>query len=99
MPISPVDRQTIAARAATIYERAACVTPAAAAAAILQPTPAALAAIRAWNQAFAPGDEPAFLHRLAWDGLDRATVLAASAEPGPGASRSGAVVGLAGSHL
>jgi type 2 lantibiotic biosynthesis protein LanM len=78
-----LDIQSIAARAADIYDRASRVTPADAKVAAWAPDPAALAAVQAWNQAFSPGDEDAFRRRLAWDNLDLPTVLAAASDARP----------------
>jgi type 2 lantibiotic biosynthesis protein LanM len=39
------------------------------------------ALVRAWNQAFSPGDPEAFAHRLRWDGLDYETALRAAVDP------------------
>jgi type 2 lantibiotic biosynthesis protein LanM len=64
------------------------VSPADVAAAQPASDPSAQSAIRAWNQAFSPGDESAFLRRLSWDGLDLTIVLAAAADPGPPAAET-----------
>jgi type 2 lantibiotic biosynthesis protein LanM len=74
MAFSPTDKRTLSFLAATIDDRAAAIDrgslPASAAG------PAADALLRAWNQAFSPGDAAAFERRLRWEGLNRDGVAA-----------------------
>jgi type 2 lantibiotic biosynthesis protein LanM len=73
MPFSPEDKRALSFRAAAIYDRAAAIDRSS-----VPPTaaPAADAVLRAWNQAFSPGDAAAFERRLRWDGLDRDDIAA-----------------------
>ena len=80
------DRCDIGFRAASVPERLASVavrTGRAAAAQTTQPTTpsAAAASVQAWQQAFSPNDPVAFARRLAWDGLDAASVRTALDAP------------------
>jgi type 2 lantibiotic biosynthesis protein LanM len=69
----------VAARALGVYDRAAPADAARVVAACLDPrVPRAL---RAWCDAFAPGDPAALARRLAWDGLDVTTALCALKPP------------------
>jgi type 2 lantibiotic biosynthesis protein LanM len=74
--ISPQAQQEIAARAAGLYERSAeaagcSTTPPADS----RPDLHAVEALRAWMNAFSPGDAEAFARRLSWDGFDPEQVL------------------------
>jgi hypothetical protein len=69
-PLSPLEQSTIAARAANVYERASVLAPSDPAAAPSSDAGAGLQALKAWNNAFSPGDAEAFARRLTWDGLD-----------------------------
>ena len=89
MAPSTIDLSTIAARAASIYERAAAASGRRIAAHASEPDPAAAEAVHTWSRAFSPGDPEAFLKRLSWDDLDLPAVLdAASDPPGEAADRS-----------
>jgi type 2 lantibiotic biosynthesis protein LanM len=61
-------------RAAGIHERAAAIGADAPVPSTIDP--AVDAALRGWNQAFAPGSVEAFEQRLTWDGLNRDRVAA-----------------------
>jgi type 2 lantibiotic biosynthesis protein LanM len=82
--LTPEERRAILVRAATIYERVA-ETPAGENASDRPAAPSppdVSAALRAWNQAFSPGNAPAFLRRLGWDGLSwNACIGALTSEP------------------
>ena len=77
MALSDGDREALAWRAATVYERAmahaGAVSPAVDA-------PEIAARLRLWQQAFAPGDAAALERRLSWDGLDLARARAAASD-------------------
>src|SRR3712207_696924 len=72
--LSIEQRRAIAFRAATVYQRVAAFRSRQAEPTTDQPVVPDVAALRAWNQAFSPGDREAFLRRLSWDGLDWDTV-------------------------
>jgi type 2 lantibiotic biosynthesis protein LanM len=75
----------LAARASNLYERASAI-PHADQSDILRACfdDRVRAALRAWQQAFAPGDPDAFARRLAWDGFDVGRALLSVAPIGSG---------------
>jgi type 2 lantibiotic biosynthesis protein LanM len=81
MPLSPDDRQAIAGRAATVFDRAEAVARGRVANFGRGIDDAAHAALARWRQAFSPGDTAAFERRLAWDGLDTEAALQAIVTP------------------
>ena len=74
MAFSESDKRELSFRAADIYQRAAAIDRSSLRASATHED--ADAVLRAWSQAFAPGDAAAFDRRLTWDGLDRAAVIA-----------------------
>jgi type 2 lantibiotic biosynthesis protein LanM len=78
--LSSEQRQRIAARASSLYERIPLLDPAESRAAATDSGDVD-AILAAWSQAFSQGDLASFQRRLGWDGLDEASARRAAAVP------------------
>src|SRR5205085_4006015 len=75
------ERRQITIGAASVFERTALALAPGSRAEAFAPTEQALGVLRAWIQAFSPGDPEAFERRLTWDDLSMTDVARALSQP------------------